>query len=75
MQYKPIGLKIKFCVFPLSDRPTKIAATQKILLPCLMKTYFLDIFFISIIHELGEYILNIDQQTSVLVKNIAYESL
>jgi hypothetical protein len=32
--------KIKFCLFPLSDRPTEIAATQKILLPHLMKNYF-----------------------------------
>jgi hypothetical protein len=48
--------KIKFCLFPLSDRPTKIAATQKSLLPRLMKNYFFkDIFFISIIHELCEY--------------------
>jgi hypothetical protein len=44
-----------------------------------MKKYFFkDISFIRIIHELGEYILKalsliIDQQTSTLVKNIAYE--
>jgi hypothetical protein len=32
-----IGPKIKYRLFPLSDRPTKIAATQKILLPHLRK--------------------------------------
>jgi hypothetical protein len=32
--------KIKFCLFPLSDQPTKIAATQKILLHRLMKYLF-----------------------------------
>jgi hypothetical protein len=37
--------KIKFCLFPLSDRPTKFAATQKILLPHLMKNYFFKICF------------------------------
>jgi hypothetical protein len=39
-QKKTIGPKIKFCLFPLSDQPTKIDATQKILLPHLMKNYF-----------------------------------
>jgi hypothetical protein len=57
LNLKDIRPKIKFCLFPLSDRPTKIASTQKILLPRLMKNYFLDIFFfIRIIHELGECI-------------------
>jgi hypothetical protein len=37
--------KIKFCLFSLSNRPTKIAATQNILLPHLMKNYFFEIFF------------------------------
>jgi hypothetical protein len=36
----PIRPKIKYRLFPLSDRPTKIAATQKILLPHLRKKYF-----------------------------------
>jgi hypothetical protein len=40
-----IGPKIKFCLFPLSDRPTKFAATQNILLPHLMKKYFVEVFF------------------------------
>jgi hypothetical protein len=41
-----LGPKLKLCLFPLSDRPTKIAATQKNVLPHLMKNYFLkDIFF------------------------------
>jgi hypothetical protein len=45
--------KIKFCLFPLSDRPTKIAVTHKILFPYFMKNYFFEYFFIPIIHELG----------------------
>jgi hypothetical protein len=36
-QEKMIRPKIKYRLFPLSDRPTKIAATQKILLPHLRK--------------------------------------
>jgi hypothetical protein len=31
---------MKYRLFPLSDRPTKIAATKKILLPHLRKKYF-----------------------------------
>jgi hypothetical protein len=54
--YKMLTLKIrpkiKFCLFPLSDRPAKITATHKILLPHLIKNYF----FIPFIHELGECI-------------------
>jgi hypothetical protein len=47
------GPKKKCCLFPLSDQPTKIAGTQTILLPRLMKNYLLKIsFFIRIIHEL-----------------------
>jgi hypothetical protein len=70
--------KIKFCWFPLSDRPTKIAATQKNLFPYAMKNNFLKIFFHS--YEtwnrwmyLIALLLNIDQQTSTLVRNIEYE--
>jgi hypothetical protein len=68
-----------FCLFPLSDRPTKIAATQNILLPHLMKNYF---FFRYFFHShytwtrwmcLITLLLNIDQQTSPLVKNIICE--
>jgi hypothetical protein len=64
-QFRQMGPRIKFCLFPLSDRPTKIAATQEILLPRLMKNYVITYYF--------HYLLNIDQQTSTLIKNIAYE--
>jgi hypothetical protein len=57
IEVKTIRPKIKFCLFPLSDRPTKIAATQKAFIASFDEKLFLDIFFfIRIIHELGEYI-------------------
>jgi hypothetical protein len=70
-----MGRKIKFCLFALSDGPTKIAATQKNLLPRLMKNHFIKIFFFSFVLFMNSMtlLLNIDQQTSTLVKNIAYE--
>jgi hypothetical protein len=51
-EFYHLGPKIKYRLFPLSDRPTKIAATQKILLLHLRKKYFLN-DFIPIIPELG----------------------
>jgi hypothetical protein len=43
--------KIKFCLFFLFDKPTKIAETQTILLPHLMQFFFfLNIFFIRIMY-------------------------
>jgi hypothetical protein len=44
-EFELIRPKIKFCLFPLSNRPTKIAATQKISLPHMMKNYFFEIIF------------------------------
>jgi hypothetical protein len=69
--------KIKFCLFPLSNRPTKITETQKILLPQLLKNYFSKIFFFHSYYTWTRWrylitlLLNFDQQTSTLVKNIA----
>jgi hypothetical protein len=76
--YTQVRPKIKFCLFPLFDRPTKITATQKILLSHFMKNDFLKIFFHSYYTwTWWMYVItlfkNIDQQTSTLVKNIAYE--
>jgi hypothetical protein len=48
-EFKP---KIKHCLLPLSDRPTKIAATQKILLPQPFDNFFHLIFSLPIIYQI-----------------------
>jgi hypothetical protein len=39
-QWIMVGPKIKFCLFPLSDRPTKIAATQNFIASLDEKSFF-----------------------------------